>query len=151
MPLACVTLSPWPLTLLGRSHPGVPVAVLNESRRVLYASPEAREAGVQAGMRDLAALSRCPELHAEVLSAPSALAAWAELLETLYARYSDRVEGGTPGTVYLKVSVPAARELAAALNAPVGLAESLEVAQLAALRARPGEIREVDGDRKRHF
>ena len=37
----------------------------------------------------------------------------------------------------------AARELAAALHAPVGLAASLEVAQLAALRAKPGEVREV--------
>ena len=143
MPLACVTLSPWPLVLLRRQHPGVPVAVLNESKRVLYACPLAREAGVQTGMRDIAALNRCPELHAEVITAPAALAAWAELLETLYARYSDRVEGRVPGTVYLKLSAAAARELAAALNAPVGLADSLEVAQLAALRARPGEVRDV--------
>ncbi len=143
MPLACVNLSPWPLLLLARQHPGVPVAALSESRRVLYASPEAREAGVQHGMRDIAALSRCPELHAEVISAPTAIAAWAELLETLYARYSDRVEGRIPGTVFLKISAPAARELAAALHAPVGLADSLEVAQLAALRAKPGEVREA--------
>ncbi|QLG12848.1 Y-family DNA polymerase (plasmid) [Deinococcus sp. D7000] len=148
MPLACVTLSPWPLMLLSRAHPGVPVAVLSESRRVLYASPEAREAGVQPGMRDMAALSRCPDLHAEVITAPSAVAAWAELLETLYARYSDRVEGKTLGTVFVKISAPAARELAAALHAPVGLAESLEVAQLAALRARPGEIRDVGSAEK---
>lgn len=129
MPLACVTLSPWPLVLLGRQHPGVPVAVLNESKRVLYASPEARDAGVEAGMRDLAALSRCPELHAEGISAPAAIAAWAELLETLYARYSDRVEGRTPGTVFLKISAPAAREPAAALH------------------AWPDEVREVDSGR----
>ncbi|MBB5364532.1 Y-family DNA polymerase [Deinococcus humi] len=139
-----MTLSPWPLVLLGRQHPGVPVAVLNESRRVLYASPEAREAGVQTGMREIAALSRCPELHAEMITAPAAIAAWAEVLETLYARYSDRVEGRVPGTVFLKISASAARELGAALHAPVGLAESLEVAQLAALRARPGEVRDVD-------
>lgn len=148
MPLACVTLSPWPLVLLGRSHPGVPVAVLSESRRVLYACPEAGAAGVQPGMRDTAALSRCPELHAEVVNAPTALVAWAGLLETLYARYSDRVEGKTLGTVFVKISAPAARELAAALHAPVGLAESLEVAHLAALRARPGEFREVGSAEK---
>lgn len=145
MPLACVNLSPWPLTLLARVHPGVPVAALGESRRVAHASAEAAQAGVQPGMRDVAALGRCPELHAEVVSGPSALAAWAELLETLYARYSDRVEGQVPGTVYLKVSAPAARDLAAALHAPVGLGESLEVARLAALRARPGQLREVAG------
>ncbi|WP_415787922.1 Y-family DNA polymerase [Deinococcus saxicola] len=138
-----MNLSPWPLILLARQHPGVLVAALGESRKVLYASPEAMAAGVQPGMRDTAALSRCPELHAEVISAPSALAAWAELLETLYAQYSDRVEGRTPGLAFLTVSAPAARELAAALHAPVGLADSLEVAQLAALRARPGEVRDV--------
>ncbi|MBB5365850.1 Y-family DNA polymerase [Deinococcus humi] len=143
-----MTLSPWPLVLLGRQHPGVPVAVLNESKRVLYASLEARDAGVQTGMRDLAALSRCPELHAEGISAPAAIAAWAELLETLYARYSDRVEGRVPGTVFLKLSIAAARELAAALHAPVGLADSLEVAHLAALRARPGEVRDVGSAEK---
>ncbi|MFC6668481.1 hypothetical protein ACFP9V_25795 [Deinococcus radiopugnans] len=143
-----MTLSPWPLILLGRQHPGVPVAVLSESRRVLYACPEAGAAGVQPGMRDVAALSRCPDLHAEVITAPSAVAAWAELLETLYGRYSDRVEGQVPGTVFVKISAPAARELAAALNAPVGLADSLEVAHLAALRARPGEVREVGSAEK---
>jgi nucleotidyltransferase/DNA polymerase involved in DNA repair len=142
--VACVLLAPWPLTLLARQHPGVPVAVLGETtRKVVFASPEALEAGVQPGMREVAALSRCPDLHAEVVSAPTATAAWAELLETLYARYSDRVEGREPGLAYLKLRVPAARELAAALHAPVGLGESLEVAQLAALRARAGEVQEV--------
>lgn len=144
MPVACVHLAPWPLTLLARSHPGIPVAVLSEgSRRVLHASPRALALGVQPGMRDTAALGRCPELHAEVLAAPSATAAWAQLLETLYARYSDRVQGTTPGTVFLKLSPAGARDLAAALHAPVGLAGSLEVARLAALRAGPGEVREV--------
>lgn len=143
---ACVHLAPWPLTLLDRQHPRVPVAVLGEmTRRVISANPEALASGVQIGMRDGAALSRCPELHAEVITGPTAKAAWDELLELLYARYSDRVEGRTPGTVFLKVSAPAARDLAAALHAPVGLAGSLEVAHLAALRAQPGEVREVPG------
>ncbi|MBB5234269.1 Y-family DNA polymerase [Deinococcus budaensis] len=150
--VACVLLAPWPLTLLARQHPGVPVAVLSETaRKVVFASPEAREAGVQVGMRETAALSRCPELHAEVVSAPTATAAWAELLEVLYARYSDRVEGREPGAAYLKLSAPAARDLAAALHAPVGLGASLEVAQLAALRARPGEVREVPAGAEQPF
>ncbi|CAM3506728.1 Protein ImuB [Deinococcus saxicola] len=145
MPLACVLLFPWPLILLSRQHPGIPVAALSESRKVLYSNLEATEAGVQPGMRDIAALSRCPELHAEVITAPSAVAAWAELLETLYTRYSDRIEGRMPGIAFLKIGPAAARELAAALHAPVGLAESLEVAHLAALRAKPGEVREAGG------
>lgn len=144
--IACVHLAPWSLTLLARQHPGVPVAVLGEmTRRVLQASPEALEAGVHPGMRDVAALSRCPDLHAEVLTRPTVVGAWNALLETLYARYSDRVEGRTPGTAFLMLRAPAARDLAAALHAPVGLASSVEVAQLAALRARPGEVREVHG------
>ncbi|MFC4637866.1 Y-family DNA polymerase [Deinococcus hohokamensis] len=122
----------------------MPVAVLNEtSRRVIFACPQATAAGVTTSMRETAALSRCPELHAEVVSAPEASSTWAEVLEQLYARYSDRVEGRAPGLAFLKVSAPAARELAAALHAPVGLAGSMEVAHLAALRAQPGEVRVV--------
>ncbi|WP_240741848.1 Y-family DNA polymerase [Deinococcus sp. KSM4-11] len=141
--VACVLLAPWSLTLLERGHVGLPVAVLNEAGRVLHVNVLARLGGVDVGMKEAAALSRCPELHAEVVSAPTAQAAWNELLETLYARYSDRVEGREPGIAYVALSVSGARELAAALHAPVGYAASLEVAHLAALRAKPGEVREM--------
>ncbi|MFD1733885.1 hypothetical protein ACFSC4_25945 [Deinococcus malanensis] len=115
----------------------MPVAVLSEgARRVLFASASAQEAGVKTGMRETAALSRCPELHAEILGTPLTTAAWNELVEQLYARYSDRVDGRMPGLVFLKLGLGAARDLAAALQVPVGLASSLEVAHLAALRAR---------------
>ncbi|WP_199699902.1 hypothetical protein [Deinococcus sp. RM] len=83
---ACVLLTPWPLEHVRRQHPGVPVAVLSEARRVLQACPLAQAAGVQPGMRDTAALSRCPDLHAEVVPAPEAQAIWAELLEQLGSR-----------------------------------------------------------------
>lgn len=73
--VACLNLAPWALTLLEKQHSGVPVAVLSEARRVLHVSGLAREAGVQVGMRETAALSRCPELHAEVVSGPTAQAA----------------------------------------------------------------------------
>ncbi|WP_255639932.1 Y-family DNA polymerase [Deinococcus taeanensis] len=119
----------------------MPVAVLNEARRVLQACPLAQAAGVQTGMRETAALSRCPDLHAEVVPAPEAQAIWAELLEQLYARFSDRVDGRTSGTAYLTLSASGARELAAALHAPVGLGSSRELAHLAALRAQPGEVK----------
>lgn len=142
--VVCALLSPWPLYLLSSQHPGLPLAVLGEhDRRVLHVNKAGRDAGVAIGMRESAALSRCPELHAEVVSGPSAKTAWTELLETLYARYSDRVEGKTTGVVFLSCPASAARELAAALNAQVGVAESLEVAHLAALRAQPGEVREI--------
>ena len=143
--VACLNLAPWSLTLLTRQHPSVPVAVLSEgSRKVIHVNELALAAGVQAGMRESAALSRCPELHAEVVSGPTASAAWNELLELLYARFSDRVEG-EPGLAYLMVSEGRARELAAALHAPVGLASSKEVALLAALRAKSGEVKAVIG------
>ncbi|BDP43324.1 hypothetical protein DAETH_32930 (plasmid) [Deinococcus aetherius] len=142
--IACVHLAPWPLTLLAKQHPGLPVAVLGETiRRVVAATPEAMTAGVHLGMSEVAALSRCPELHAQVITGPTARAAWAEVLELLYARYSDRVHSSTPGVAFLQTRAPAARDLAAALHAPVGLAASTQVAHLAALRARPGEVREV--------
>jgi impB/mucB/samB family len=151
-PVVCALLHPWPLHLLSQQHPGLPLAVLGEhGRRVLFANEAARALGVTVGLRESAALSRCPELHAEVVAGPAAMQAWTELVETLYARYSDRVEGRTPGVVFLNASVPAARELAAALKAQVGVADSLEVAQLAALRARPGEVRELPLDSEKVY
>lgn len=142
--VACLYLAPWALTLVAREHPGLPVAVLSETqRRVVAVNEEAHQAGVEPGMRESAALSRCPDLHAEVVSGPSVNAAWNELLETLYARFSDRVEGCEAGVAYLRLTLPAARELAAALHARVGLADSKEVALLAALRAKEGEVKAV--------
>lgn len=141
--VACVLLSPWPLAHVQRQHPGVPVAVLGEDRRVRQACADARAAGVRPGMREAAALSRCPELHAAVVPAPEAQAVWAELLEQLYARFSDRVEGREAGRAFLTLGAAGARDLAAALHAPAGLAASREVALLAALRAPPGELRTV--------
>ena len=140
---ACVLLSPWPLEHVRRQHPGVPVAVLNEARRVLQACRLAQAVGVQPGLRETAALSRCPDLHAEVVPAPEAQAIWAELLEQLYARFSDRVDGRASGAAFLTVSASGARDLAAALHAPVGLAASPELAHLAALRAAAGEVKEA--------
>ncbi|UBV45272.1 Y-family DNA polymerase (plasmid) [Deinococcus taeanensis] len=98
---------------------------------------------MQPGLRETAALSRCPDLHAALVPAPEAQATWHEVLEQLYARFSNRVEGRTPGVAFLTVGVGAARDLAAALHAPVGLAASCELAHLAALRARPGEVHAV--------
>lgn len=140
---ACVLLTPWPLEHIRRQHPGAAAAVLNDARKVLQVCPLAAQAGVTVGMRGTAALSRCPDLHAAVVPAPEAQAIWAELLEQLYARFSDRVEGRTGGVAFLTLSASGARDLAAALHAPVGLACSRELAHLAALRALPGEVKEA--------
>ncbi|MGY2895090.1 Y-family DNA polymerase [Deinococcus sp. UYEF24] len=141
----CALLTPWPLHLLEQRHPGLPLAVLSEhDRKVLHVNDAAKAAGVTPGLRESAALSRCPDLHAEVVSGSSARTAWDELLETLYARFSDRVEGGTQGVVFLNGSAATAREIAVALRAQVGVADSREVAHLAALRASPGEIKDLD-------
>ncbi|MBZ9752168.1 Y-family DNA polymerase [Deinococcus sp. HMF7620] len=149
--IACVLLSPWPLVQVQRQHPGVPVALLGDTRRVIQACPLAQGAGIHLGMREGAALSRCPDLHTTLVPAAEARAAWAEVLDQLYARYSDRVEGQTLGTAFLVLSAPAARDLAAALHAPVGLAASRELAHLAALRAVPGEVHEVSTSAEQAF
>ncbi|WP_189070212.1 Y-family DNA polymerase [Deinococcus radiotolerans] len=125
----------------------MPLAVLTEARRVLQVCPLAAQAGVTVGLRETAALSRCPDLHVEVVPAPEAQAIWAELLEQLYARFSDRVDGRTGGVAFLTLTPSGARDLAAALHAPVGLAPSRELAHLAALRVPPGEVKEAhDGN-----
>ena len=149
--IACLLLTPWALTVACRQHPGVPLAVLSQGRRVIEVNAAALDAGVSVGMRGVAAVSRCAELHLEGIDPPALQVAWRELLETLYARYSPRVEGLTPGLAFLHATPQQARELAAALHAPVGLAQSQELAHLAALRAQPGEVREVPDDSDRLF
>ncbi|WP_420594271.1 Y-family DNA polymerase [Deinococcus sp.] len=144
--IACVLLTPWALHVAQRQHPGVPLAILSQGRRVSEANVLALDAGVTLSMTSVAALSRCPELHLEPLDPPALQVAWRELQETLYARYSPRVDGAVPGLAYLHATPSQARELAAALSVPVGLAPSQEVAYLAALRAQPGEVREVPAD-----
>ncbi|ULH18045.1 Y-family DNA polymerase (plasmid) [Deinococcus sp. KNUC1210] len=144
--IACVSLTPWAREVVARRHPGRPVAVLGEgSRRIEHVNDLAAKAGVAVGMRESAALSRCPDLHVEVLSGPVLATAWREFLELLYSRFSDRIESTQQGTVFLKLSLQAARELAVSLQVPVGVADSQEVAQLAALRAKPGEVKDIVG------
>ncbi|WP_444542438.1 Y-family DNA polymerase, partial [Deinococcus ruber] len=121
--IACVSLTPWAREVVARRHPGLPVAVLGEgSRRIEHVNALAADAGVAVGMRESAALSRCPELHVEVLSGPVLVTAWREFLELLYSRFSDRIEATQQGTVFLKLSLQGARELAVSLQVPVGLA-----------------------------
>ena len=144
--IACVLLTPWALHVACRQRPGVPLAVLSQGRKVSEANMLALDAGVTLSMTSVAALSRCPELHLEMVDPPALQVAWRELQETLYARYSPRVDGTVPGLAYLHATPSQARELAAALSVPVGLAVSQEVAYLAALRAQPGEVREVPDD-----
>jgi nucleotidyltransferase/DNA polymerase involved in DNA repair len=151
MPVACLLLRPWALSVAQRRTPGVPVAVLSSGRRVLEVSSHAYASGVRVGMTGVAALSRCPALHLEALDAPALQVAWRELQDTLYARYSPRVDGSLPGLAFLHASAAQARELATALHAPVGLATSQEVAHLAALRAAPGELREVSAAQEQSF
>ncbi len=151
MPIACLLLKPWALSVALRRHPGVPLAVLSAGRRVLEVNPLAAQAGVTVGLSSVAALNRCPALHLEPLDPPALQVAWRELLETLYAGYSPRVEGQTRGLAFLHATPQRARELATVLHAPVGLAASQELAHLAALRAEPGEVREVHPDHEHVF
>ena len=142
--IACVSLRPWALEVVSRQHPGLPVAVFSEgTRRVQHANSLALEAGVAPGMRESAALSRCPELHAEVISGPALATSWRELLELLYSRFSERIESQQQGLVFLNVSLQRAQELAVSMHLPVGIGASQEVAHLAALRARLGEVKEI--------
>lgn len=140
--VACVRLEPYALRLLEGRQPGVPVAVL-EGRKVAHANDLARLQGVTPGLPLVAALSRCPELHAEEVSAPTVQTEWARLLEGLYGGYSPRVHGPQPGTVWLSLTPEAARELAVSLHAPLGLARTQELALLAAQRATVGEVKAV--------
>ncbi len=142
--IACVRMEPYALWCARQGHPGVPVAVLDERARVLHASPEARALGVRSGLTRAAAESRAPDLHAEVQRAPLLAQRWATLRAEL-AVFSPRLLDGGPGVAWLTLTPDAAREVAVAFGAQVGLADSAEVAHLASTLAPPGQVELVPG------
>jgi protein ImuB len=140
--IAALLLEPFALWHAEREHGlALPLAV-TDAGRVRHASAAARAGGVQPGMRVSGALSRVPELHAVPLSAPALEAAWAEVCAGLPA-YSPRLEVGGVGRALLTLTPAGAAELASALHARVGLADTRELALLAALGAGAGGVRAV--------
>lgn len=145
--IAALVLEPFALWLAEREHgSAIPLAV-TDAGRVLHANTLALEGGVQAGMRVSGALSRLPMLHTIPLSGPACQAAWAEVARTLPI-YSPRVELLSLGRALLTLKPSAASELARALNGSIGLADTRELALLAALHTGNGQVQLVTSEKE---
>ncbi len=106
--LACVSLPALPLQLLRAARPdwaGQPAAVVAQDKpqgEILWATREARRAGVSPGMRYDQALGLAPQLRAAEVSGAE-IAAEVEALAALLRHFSPEVEinAGEPGVFWL--------------------------------------------------
>ena len=109
--LACVSVPELPLQLLLRDNPAwrkEPVVVVDDDSPrgvVMWASREARRAGIHLGMRYAVALSLCTELRAGII-ADSRIATSVEAVHTLLRTFSPMVEASSsePGIFWLDAS-----------------------------------------------
>lgn len=140
--VAALHLGPVALWAARRAAPtGAPV-IVTEGGRVRCACPHAQAAGITPGMRLSGALSRVPTLHAVTHSGPAVAAAWAGVIAELPA-FSPRVEVTGEGQALLTLTDAGAAALASALHAAVGVADTRELARLAAHVAPEGSVRAV--------
>jgi len=145
--IAAFCFEPLPLYLARRSDPALGRAPLvhAEEQRVLYANPAARRHGVSAGMRLDGARMRVEGLQVVSYSEPDLQHAWHSILRELH-QYTPWLESGVRGRVFATLAPDEAAELAALHDVGVGLADSCEEAELAALAARPGTCKRVDDE-----
>ncbi|MFU8888064.1 MAG: hypothetical protein ACNA8N_05645 [Trueperaceae bacterium] len=139
-----VVVEPFPLWLAERREPGLartPLVACDEGR-VLHANPAARRRGIDRGMRLAGARLRATSLAIAPSAEPGLAQGWRELVRELLG-WTPWLDAGHRGRAFLRLSETEAAALAVRLNARVGIADDLETAELAALAARPGQVRGV--------
>ena len=142
--IAALCFDPLPLYLAQRADPALAHAALVcvEEERVLHASAAAHRLGVTPGMRLSGARMRVEGLHVVQSREPEIEHAWETLLRELYA-VTPWLEEGRRGRLFLRLEAREAQALAERYDTRVGVAGACELAELAALSARPGEGRTV--------
>jgi protein ImuB len=111
-----------------------------EEGRVLHANASARRHGIARGMRLAGARLRATSLAVALHDEPSLQQAWQSFGHDLY-QLTPWLDARHPGRAFARLDEAEAHGLARHLHARVGLADDLESATLAALAARPGEVR----------
>lgn len=149
--IAAFNFSPFALYLAERSEPhrkNVPLVVVEE-QRVLHANPHARRHGVVPGMRLVGARMRVNNLEVVEYTEPDLQHAWSAMLQQLND-HTPWLEASSRGRAFAQLGAGKLQDhvhymqaLAAQYGVPVGLADDLETAELAAVTARPGEVRLV--------
>ena len=140
---------PFPLWLALWETPSLGVVPLVSVRkgRVVHASKTAKQAGVTTGSSLSAALTKAPDLEVVEASSPYLAASWERIIEEL-AGLTCVLESPSQGRVLMELELSDAAQLAESYNVRVGLAESVEVAVIAALISSPGRVRSVAADRQ---
>ena len=116
---------------------GPPLAVL-ASGRVIAVCHTGRRSGIEPGMSGERTKSLCPDVRLRIRSADLEEAAWEDVVQSVNA-ITPFIESSGPPLLYFKPDdLPAARALTETLSVRGGVAPNRPSAQLAALRAAPG-------------
>lgn len=144
--LAAIEFGPLPLYLAQRAEPElkhVPLVIAGE-QHVLHANAAAKRHGVTSGMRLEGARMRVVGLEERSFQEPDLEYAWGTLLQELHG-LTPWLESGPRGRVFARLDLHEAEEVARTYDVRAGLAGDVETAELAALAASPGGVREVSG------
>jgi len=150
--IAAFCFSPLPLYLARRAEPALAHEPLvhAEDGRVVHANCLARKHGITPGMRLDGARLRIDNLQVISSPEPDLEQAWHGLLRELY-QFTPWLESGARGWAVAQLETDETDDLARRYDARVGSASSREMAELAALTARPGECRKLNEDEEGGF
>ena len=147
--LMAALFEPFPLWLAvweTSSLAAVPLISLHKGR-VVHTSKTARQVGIVSGSSLATALTKAPDLEAVEAAGPYLTASWERLVEEV-SGLSFVLESPMPGRLLMELELSDAAQLAESYKVRVGLAESVEVAIIAALISSPGRVRQVDAERQ---
>lgn len=125
---------------------GIPLVSRSKSR-VVHASAAARSLGIKAGSSLATALSKAPDLEIIESESPYLTASWERLVEEL-SGLTRVLETPSLGRLLMELEPADAAQLAETYRVRVGMAESLEVAILAAIISVPGKVKVVEPERQ---
>lgn len=135
---------PFPLWLAVWETPSleaVPLVSLQRGK-VVHASKAAKQLGVTPGASLATALTKAPDLEAVEAASPYLTASWERLIEEI-SGLSLALESLMQGRLLMELEPSDAAQLAESYRVRVGLANSAEVAVIAALISSPGRVRQV--------
>jgi protein ImuB len=121
--------------------------VSRHKSKVVHASSVARGLGIKAGSSLATALTKAPDLEIVEAESPYLTASWERLVEEL-SGLTRTLESPSPGRVLMELEPADAAQIAETYRVRVGMAESLEVATLAALISSPGQVKVIDTERQ---
>jgi len=147
--LMAALFEPFPLWLAAWETPsleGIPLVSVHKGK-VIHASREAKKSGIAMGSSLATALTKAPDLEVVEAASPYLAASWERLVEEI-SGLSLALESPMQGRLLMELEPSDAAQLAESYQVRVGLAESVEVAVIAALISSPGRVRQVEAERQ---